>query len=115
MASAEEIFDHHLEAFGAGDLNEILTDFTDQTVMIYGDKVWRGVEGARDFFNMWLDDLLPAGCKFELIDKIATDDMVYITWTAESDNYVFDYGTDTFVMKDDKVWRQTVATHHRHK
>ncbi len=115
MRTAEEIFDHHLEVFGAGDIEGILTDYCDESVMIYGDKIWRGVEGARDFFHMWCDDLIPAGSEFNLIDRKASSDMLYITWTAESANYVFDYGTDTFVVKDNKIWRQTVATHHRPK
>jgi len=50
-----------------------------------------------------------------VIDEVSSADMIYITWTAESIKYVFDYGTDTFVFKRDKIWRQTVATHHRAK
>ena len=84
-------------------------------VMIYGDRTWYGVEGARAFFTMWLDDLLPAGSAFDLIDKVATEDMVFISWHAESPRYRFDFGTDTFVMRDDRIWRQTVATSHVRK
>jgi hypothetical protein len=40
---------------------------------------------------------------------------VYLTWTAESAAYVYDFGTDTFVIKDSKVLRQTVATLRRRK
>lgn len=115
MTSASDIFTHHLEAFGAGDINDILTDYTEASVMMYGDRVWHGLAGARAFFEMWMDGLLPPGCRFDLIDQQASDDMVYITWTAESDDYVFDYGTDTFVMRDGKILRQTVATLHRKK
>lgn len=115
MASANEVFDHHLEAFGGGNINEILRDYTDDTIMIYGDRVWHGLDGARDFFSMWLDDLLPAGSRFDIIDRHVVDDLVYITWTAESDKFVVDYGTDTFLVRDSKVVRQTVATQHRPK
>lgn len=115
MRAATEIFEHHLEVFGAGDIEGILTDYTDASVVMYGDKIWRGVEGVRVFFSMWLGDLIPPGSDFNLIDQISSEDMMYITWTAESINYTFDYGTDTFIFKDDKVWRQTVATHHSAK
>ena len=115
MRTADEIFQHHLDAFGVGNLEEILLDYDENSVMVYGEKVWHGVSGARDFFQMWLSDLLPEGSEFNVIDQVSSADMMYITWTAESVKYNFDYGTDTFVFKEDKIWRQTVATHHRVK
>ena len=115
MRTADEIFQHHLDAFGVGNLEEILLDYDENSVMVYGQKVWHGVSGARAFFQMWLSDLLPEGSEFNVIDQVSTSDMMYITWTAESVKYNFDYGTDTFVFKEDKIWRQTVATHHRVK
>lgn len=115
MATANEIFEHHLAAFAAGDIDDVLADYTDQTVMAYGDRVWRGLKGARDFFAMWLDELLPPGCRFDVIDSHIVDNLVYLTWTAESDKYLFDFGTDTFVIQDSKVLQQTVATLHRKK
>lgn len=115
MRSAIEIFEHHLEVFGAGDMAGILGDYTEESVMIYGDKTWYGLNGARDFFTMWLEDRLPAGSAFDLIDKVSSEDMVFISWTAESERYRFNFGTDTFVMRDDRIWRQTVATFHEAK
>ena len=106
MATANEVFQHHLSVFGAGNIDEILVD--------YGDRVWRGLSGAREFFHLWIDDLLPAGSRFDIIDRQAVNDWLYITWTAESEKYKFDYGTDTFLIRDDKILRQTVASlHHR--
>jgi hypothetical protein len=112
MRTADEIFQHHLEAFGAGNIEEILLDYHEISVIMYGEKIWRGVEGARVFFDMWLSDLIPAGSDFNLISRVSSGDMVCITWSAESAKYNFDFGTDTFVFKEDKVLRQTVATRH---
>ena len=113
MRTADEIFDHHLEVFGAGDMDGILSDYCDGSLMMYGEQTWHGLDGARDFFQMWLDDLIPAGSEFCLTGRSASADMLYITWTAESDKYVFEFGTNTFIMKDDRIWRQSVATYHR--
>ena len=115
MSTAAEVFEHHLAAFGAGDIDEILRDYTEQSVMIHNDRCWYGLDGARAYFERWLDSLLPAGSRFDLIDQQVTDDLVFITWTAESNDYVFDYGTDTFLVEQGKFVRQTVATHHRRK
>ena len=106
MATANEVFQHHLSVFGAGNIDEILVD--------YGDRVWRGLSGAREFFHLWIEDLLPVGSRFDIIDRQVVDDWLCITWTAESDNYKFDYGSDTFLIRDNKILRQTAATlHHR--
>ncbi len=115
MQTTQQLFDHHLEVFAAGDIDGIVSDYSEHSVMVYGDKVWRGLDGARAFFHMWLDDLLPAGCRFDVIDRRVVDDMIYLTWNAESDAYVFDFGTDTFIVRDGKVLRQTVASLHRRK
>ena len=42
MLSADQVFDHHLSVFGEGNIDEILTNYTNDTIMIYGDKSWRG-------------------------------------------------------------------------
>ena len=115
MTTAADVFAHHLEVFGAGDIDGILSDYTEDSVMMYDDQKFVGLDGARELFNLWLNDWVPAGSRFDVIDQQASDDMVYITWTAESENYIFDFGTDTFVMKNGKVWRQTVATARREK
>ncbi|MEM7468449.1 MAG: nuclear transport factor 2 family protein [Pseudomonadota bacterium] len=115
MATPDEVFDHHLEVFGDGDMDGILSDYTEQTLMVYGDKTWRGLVGARDFFNMWLDELIPAGSKFDLTGRVCVDDLLYITWTAESAKYKFEFGTNTFLIRDGKVIYQTVASSHYRK
>ena len=115
MATANDVFEHHLAAFAAGDIDEIVKDYAPNSVMLYGERIWHGLDGARAFFQLWIDDWIPPGSRFDVIDRQATADVVYLTWTAESDNYVFEFGTDTFVIKDAKVLHQTVATHHRRK
>ena len=52
LATANEVFEHHLSVFGAGNINEILVDYSDETIMIYGDRVWRELSGAREFFHL---------------------------------------------------------------
>ncbi len=111
MRTAQEIFDHHLEVFGAGNLEAILTDYDKNSVMIYGNQSWHGLEGAREFFKMWLDNLIPLGSEFELMTQLSFEHTLYITWRAESEKYKFDFGTNTFIFENDKVRWQTVGAH----
>ena len=77
MSGAADIFAHHLEVFGNGDMDGILSDYSEDSVMMYGDKQFTGLAGAREFFNLWLNDWIPAGSRFDLIDMQTSDDMVY--------------------------------------
>lgn len=115
MATTEEVFQHHLEAFAAGDVDEILRDYGESTVVIYNDRVARGLDEIRGFFEHWLATLLPPGCRFDLDHVQIVDDLVFITWTAESEKLEFELGTDTFLIRDSKVLRQTVAAKIRQK
>ena len=36
-------------------------------------------------------------------------DTIMIRWSAESDLAIIENGVDTFVFKDDKIWRQTAC------
>lgn len=109
MSDSESVFQHHLDAFAAGDVDEILKDYTDSTIVIYNERVARGREEIREFFDHWLESLLPPGCRFDLEHRQVVDDMVFITWTAETEKLVFELGTDTFLIRDGKIVRQTVA------
>lgn len=115
MRTADEIFDHHIAVFGDGDLQAILSDYDAESVMIYRDKIWQGIDGAREFFCMWLDELMPSGSDFELISRLSVEQTLYITWRAESEKYIFDFGTNTFIVRNDKIWRQTVGAYVRAK
>lgn len=109
MTGAREVFQHHLDAFAKGDIDEILKDYTEETIVIYNDRIARGVSEIRGFFTHWLTELLPPGCEFDLDQLQVVDDLVFITWTAESEQLVFELGTDTFLIRGGKVQRQTVA------
>ncbi len=115
MPSAEEVFRHHLEVFGAGDIEQILSDYTDDSVVMYEDRVARGRAEIREFFLHWITDLLPPGCRFDLDRLEATEDLVWITWAAESEKWLFEFGTNTFWIPDGKILRQTVVAQVRAK
>ena len=43
----EEVFAHHAEALGAGDLDEIVADYADDAVVITPAGTMRGKDGVR--------------------------------------------------------------------
>ena len=41
-------------------MEKSLEDYSDNSATIYGNKSWLGIKGTREFFAMWLEDLIPA-------------------------------------------------------
>ena len=105
----EAVIDHHLEAFSSGDIDELMLDYTDNSVLITPERTLNNLNEICALFNKFITDVMPPGCDFELSKKIISGDIAYLIWSAESDNYKIPFGTDTFVIKDGKIATQTVA------
>ena len=99
---------HHLQAFGEGDIDAILSDYAEDAVLISPDGLLRGHGEIRPLFEK-LGDMLPPGSSFELLQQIIEGEVVYIVWSAESSGYNIPLGTDTFIIRDGKIVTQTLA------
>lgn len=105
----ELIINHHIEAFSNGDLDELMMDYTDSSVLITPQRTLRNFNEICALFNKFITDVIPPGCEFELSKKIINGDIAYLIWNAESENYRIPFGTDTFIIKNGKIDTQTVA------
>ena len=102
----QEVFAHHGKALAAGDLDEIVVDYTDDSVLITPAGVARGKDGIRKAFIKLLDDLPDAA--WDLKTPIFGGDVLFLEWAADSTVNRVDDGVDTFVFRDGMIWAQTV-------
>ena len=102
----QEVFAHHGEALAAGDLDEIVVDYTDESVLITRAGAARGKDAIRQAFTKLLDDLPDAA--WDLKNQIFDGDVLFLEWTADSATNRVDDGVDTFVFRDGTIWVQTV-------
>ena len=102
----EEVFAHHVEALGAGHLDEIVADYADDAVFITSRGVLRGKEGVRAGFTELLSDLPNAA--WALKTQIFDGDLLFLEWAADSAATYADDGVDTFVFRDGLIRVQTV-------
>ena len=107
--TTEAVIDHHLQAFGDGDIDELMLDYTDSSILITPERTLNNLNEICALFNKFITDVVPPGCDFELSKKIINGDIAYLIWSAESDNFRIPFGTDTFIIKDGKIATQTVA------
>ena len=102
----EEVFSHHAQALGAGDLDEIVADYADDAVFITPVGVRRGHDGIRAAFAQLLADVPDAA--WDLKTLIFEGDVLFLEWAATSAATRVEDGIDTFVFRDGLIRVQTV-------
>jgi len=109
----EEVFAHHAQALGAGDLDEIVADYTDDAAFITPAGVLRGKDGVRAGFVQLLADVPDAA--WEVPTQIYEGDVLFIEWKADAAKTRVDDGIDTFIFRDGMIRLQTVRYSVQHK
>ena len=108
-AQTEAILGHHLESFVATDLDGIMSDYTESSVLIAQDQTCRGLAEIRSFFAAMFPAVTPEFlAAFNMIKQEVAGDTAYIVWSVGG---FFAMGTDTLVIKDGKIAVQTFAAH----
>ena len=101
----QEIFQHHVVAIGAGDVDAIVSDYAEDAVLITPQDVSRGRNAIRQVFTSLLADLPDA--VWEVPTQVFEGDVLFIEWTAVAEKARAE-GVDTFVFTDDAIRVQTV-------
>ena len=102
----QEVFQHHAEVLIAGDMEGILSDYTDDAVFITPAGVLSGKDGVRKGFEQVMSDLPDA--EFDVPTVLFAGDVLLIEWSATSSAGTVDDGIDTFVFADGLIRAQTV-------
>jgi ketosteroid isomerase-like protein len=102
--ATQAVLDHHLAAFGAGDTDEILADYTDQSVLITADGTIRGLDALREAFDGFLGGLFAPGTYDLVMDAVTVEgEVAYVVWHADCASADVSLGTDTFLMREGKI------------
>jgi ketosteroid isomerase-like protein len=102
----QEVFQHHAEVLIAGDIDGIVSDYSDDAVFITPDGTRQGKDGVREAFEKLLGDLPNA--EWDVPTQIFEGDLLFIEWNAKSESTRADDGIDTFVFRDGLIRAQTV-------
>jgi ketosteroid isomerase-like protein len=101
-----ETLQHHLKALSAQDVDGVVSDYTDESVLITPDATIRGTSALRDFFTEILKSMPGLMDAITLSRQEIEGDVAYIVWTAPG---FVTLGTDTFFVRDGKIAVQTFA------
>jgi hypothetical protein len=109
----EEVFGHHAQALGAGDLDEIVADYAEDAFLITPAGISRGKDGVRAAFVQLLSDVPRADWNLKTL--LYEDDVLFLEWAADAAATRVDDGIDTFVFRDGLIRVQTVRYTLQHK
>ncbi|HEU5256532.1 MAG TPA: nuclear transport factor 2 family protein [Vicinamibacterales bacterium] len=110
IGTTRQVFEHHLGAFAAGDLDGILSDYTDDAIVIGPDGALQGKQSIRGFFEAVLASLFKPGTYQLTMDTLhVLDDVVYIVWHAHCASANIAFAADTFLIRGGKIAVQTFA------
>ncbi len=104
-----EILDRQNLYFVKGDVDELMKDFSEQAKVFTPDGVLEGFDSIKNFYTEVIENFFPPGSDFKISRQEVRGPIAYIVWSAESENYRFPLGTDTFFIKDGKIIAQTFA------
>lgn len=106
---SEKVLQRHLSSFNRNDLEMLMLDYTDKSVLITHDAIYSGINEIRAFF-VGLMNHFPQGCSsFELDKLVIRGELAFIVWHGATPSLEVAFGTDTFIIKDGKIHQQTFA------
>ena len=108
-SESEDVLLHHLHSFISNDLDKLMGDYTPESILITHQETYNGPDEIRAFFTELMDHFPANESDFKL-DKLVSDgELVFIVWHATTPTLEVALGTDTFVIKKNKIVKQTFA------
>jgi len=107
-STTESVLEHHLAAFGDQDMEEILADYTDESVVITDTETYHGLEEIATLFEAFFAEFSQPH-EFEMDHQAVEGDVAHIAWHAETVEQTYEHAVDTFVVRDGVIQTQTFA------
>ena len=109
MPSTQEILNHHLACFAASDVEGILADYSEESVLLSPQGALKGLAALRTFFETAFADFGQPGTQFKMNQMLVDGDCAFIAWDAETSASNYEAATDTFVIRDGRIAVQTIG------
>ncbi|MFB6160020.1 MAG: nuclear transport factor 2 family protein [Haloferacaceae archaeon] len=109
MSTTRDVLEHHLDAFGEQDLEEVMADYVEESVVVTNMGTYRGLDEIEGLFEDLFADFGQAGSEIAVDQREIEGDVAYIVWHGETPDNVYAFATDTFVVEDGAIVTQTFA------
>jgi len=101
------VLKRHLDAVSSHNVDQILKDYTDESVLFTPEGIVHGLVEIRAFFEGFFDAMSSEALdEFTMLRQDVEGEIAYILWASEP--YV-SIGTDTFIVRNGKIAVQSIA------
>jgi hypothetical protein len=107
--ATQQVLDHHWTAFQGNDLEGTMADYTEASILITPDRTYTGLSEIRENFVNAFAAFPKDSSTLKLDKSLAVQDVGYIIWQATTPKFKLSYATDTFIIQNGKIVRQTYA------
>jgi ketosteroid isomerase-like protein len=101
--STHAVLERHLGSFTAGDLEALLSDYSDDSVLFTVNGPLTGLGPIRELMTGLFAEFEKPGSRFDLQLTNVVGEVGFIVWTARTADNVYELGTDTFVVRGGKI------------
>ena len=108
-ATTESVLDHHLTAFGNRDVSDILSDNTEESVIVTDQGTFRGVDEIRGFFEDLIAESSQEGVTMDVTQRTVEGEYAFLVWEAETPDNVYELAIDAFHVPDQTIRFQSFA------
>lgn len=109
MSNTSATLDHHLDAFANQDLDQVMTDYVEDSVVVTNLGVYRGLDEIEELFAGLFDEFSQDETTLEVDDTIIEDEFAYLLWHGETPDNSYEFCTDTFHIPEKTIRFQTYA------
>ena len=103
----KDVVEHHWKAFQENNLEEVMADYTERSILITPDSIYRGLEAIRGNFILAFKAFPREQNPLKLNKTVVERDVAYILWQANTSAFDLLFATDTFIIQDGKIISQT--------
>lgn len=109
MSDTDTVLEHHLDAFANQELEKVMVDYGEYSVVITNLGVFRGLDEIEALFTDLFDEFSHGEATIEVDDTIVEEEFAYLLWHGESPDNVYEFCTDTFYIPEETIEFQTFA------
>jgi hypothetical protein len=107
VSSTADVLDNHLAAFFKRDLEGVLADYAPNAVMLTQSGTLVGIEGIGPMFRALFEEFGRGMVSFDMQTRYTVGDHGFIVWKAETLDNVYEFATDTFVIRNGEIVAQS--------
>ena len=105
----KQVLEHHWKAFTENNLEEVMADYVEESVLVTPEATYKGLTQIRQNFENAYIKFPKDKSDFKLTKTVIDRDVAYILWQSKTPTFDLSFATDTFIIRNGKIIRQTYA------